>query len=346
MRAGAGAIDDRKVASIGHALQQASASGWNGESYTTNDGKQIGIYFSSYYLNDPSIRASWVPFLSWLPHGDEMNGLQVYLAPLSQVTAICGAGAVGCYSDYDNYLVVAGDRSTGVPIEQVLAHEYGHRIAAHRLNSPWSSEEYGPKYWATYANVCQRTAQGSAFPGDEGVNYANNPGEAFADTYRAYVVSLATGTDWATNVPFLTPSFPNDDAAQYWVATDVHSGWPGPENTSWAGTVKRPIVAKRVHETVRVHGKRTQKWKTVRVPSGVPKPAFLTVETPLDGDLEATIENAPNGATLSVLDSSGTTAIGPVGVQHAAFTVCGQRSVTLSLRSSNPGSFSVSLSKP
>jgi hypothetical protein len=346
--AGGGKVDDREVGSIGRALQQASVSGWSGESHTTSDGDQVWIYESDFFVNDPGYREYWASFLSWLPHGDEMNGLQLYIAPLGEVQAICGAAAVGCYSDSDNDLIIPADDGGGVPVEQVLAHEYGHRIAAHRLNSPWPSAQYGPKYWATDANVCQRVAQGSAYPGNEGVNYANNPGEAFAETYREFVASLATDVDWGNaNVPFLTRSFPNDADAQAAVAEDVYDGgWRGPEKATWRGALKSPVVAKRVHKSVVVHGRRALEWKTVRMRAGVPKPALFSVDTPLDGDLEASIENAPSGASLSVLDSSGTTVIGPVGVQQASFTVCGQRSITLRLNSSKPGSFRVSLSAP
>jgi hypothetical protein len=97
---------------------------------------------------------------------------------------------------------------------------------------------------------------------------------------------------------------------------------------------------------VRVHGKRVTKTITVWSRSGLPESAVLDVDTPLDGVLQATIQTAPAGSSLSVLDSSGATVIGPAGVQNATFTVCGQRSVKLSLHSPTPGSFRVTVSAP
>jgi hypothetical protein len=68
--------------------------------------------------------------------------------------------------------------------------------------------------------------------------------------------------------------------------------------------VQRPLVAKRVRKTVRVHGKRVTKTITVWSRSGLPEPAVLDVDTPLDGVLQATIQTAPAGSSLSVLRST------------------------------------------
>jgi hypothetical protein len=76
-------------------------------------------------------------------------------------------------------MIVAGeDTLGGVPREQALAHEYGHHIARHRLNTPWPAIDWGPKRWASYENVCQNVKSGSMFPGNETEpQYKLNPGE-------------------------------------------------------------------------------------------------------------------------------------------------------------------------
>jgi hypothetical protein len=346
MRGLAAVIYDRSIALGTRSL--AAGAPWNGEQYTTTDGKQISVYTSSSYGNDPSVRQSWVPFISWMPHGDEMQGLAVYMAPLFQVTQICGSGAVGCYSYTNNTLVMPGDRNE-VSMEQVLAHEYGHRIAHFRRNDPWDASHYGPKHWATYAGVCQRVQQGSAYPGDEGVNYQINPGEAFADTYRLWLQQSYNATPDATwfkpggSMPFLTPSFPNDSVAYSEIQMDVTDPWTGPTSEPWGGALQPPLITKRVKKIVKLQGKKHTKWVTIRVRSGTPKPVRRVIETPLDGVLIAAIQAAPPGASLSIYDEGGGTIIGPAGVQNMTFTVCGQRHVMLVLSGSTPGSFRVSI---
>jgi hypothetical protein len=58
---------------------------------------------------------------------------------------------------------VAGADVGGVPVEQALAHEYGHNIAAYRLNTPWPAIDSGPKRLATYENVCANVYAGKMY---------------------------------------------------------------------------------------------------------------------------------------------------------------------------------------
>ena len=62
--------------------------------------------------------------------------VSVYLAPPSQVSAICGGEDIlGCYGD--DRLVAPGEDMFEVSAESVITHEYGHHIAANRSNAPW-----------------------------------------------------------------------------------------------------------------------------------------------------------------------------------------------------------------
>jgi len=97
-------------------------------------------------------------------------------------------GADGCYLPDQQLLLVPGNNpSDGTKLESVLAHEYGHDIANNRSNAPWYSGAWGRKRWASYMNICRRVEAGTAFPGDEGVHYKFNPGEAWAESYRQMV---------------------------------------------------------------------------------------------------------------------------------------------------------------
>ena len=65
-----------------------------------------------------------------------------------------------------------------------MRHEYGHHVAQSPPEHAVAAIDWGPKHWASAANVCARVSRREAFPGDEGSNYARNPGEAWAEAYR------------------------------------------------------------------------------------------------------------------------------------------------------------------
>ena len=108
--------------------------------------------------------------------------MRAHVAPLPEVQEFCEARALGCYGA--NTLVSIGDPVDGVTAEEVMRHEYGHHVAANRQNPPWAAIDWGTKRWASAADVCTRVAGLTAFPGDEGLYYSQNPGEAFAEAYR------------------------------------------------------------------------------------------------------------------------------------------------------------------
>ena len=72
-----------------------------------------------------------------------------------------------------------------VSAKGVLAHEYGHHIAASRLNPPFASVDYGTKRWATYEDVCAKAERAPSIraPKIRGTT-CSIPGEAFAESYR------------------------------------------------------------------------------------------------------------------------------------------------------------------
>jgi hypothetical protein len=159
-----------------------AAINWRGGPITTSTGETVTVLVSD-ALDVSVTPESWAEFMVRLVHGPEISTLTAHLTTLDEVELICSARALGCYGD--NELVSIGEAIfDGTTPEEVLRHEYGHHIAYNRTNPPWTAVDWGPKYWATAAGVCSRVGLGTAFPGDENLHYAQNPGEAWAETYR------------------------------------------------------------------------------------------------------------------------------------------------------------------
>jgi hypothetical protein len=277
--------------------------------YPTADGMTVYVSFSDYYTPDPAIAQSYVTFLGWLIHGSEMNGLYVYVYTPAQVTAVCGTGAVACYSS-DGYMVIAGEDTAGVPVEQAIAHEYGHRIAQYRMNTPWPAFDWGPKRWATYENVCWNVDQGRMFPGVETQpQYQLNPGEGWAEAYR-YMNERRAGTwppiGWIVVDPYFVP----DTTALDLISLDVTQPWTGPT-----------VYVKKG----RFRGGGKRQW-TFR---------------PYDGPMSATV-TGPRGTTVTFV-VGGKVVRRPA--RRVAGVVCGEPAVTVRVQSKRAGLFALHVSE-
>ena len=212
------------------------------------------------------------------------------------------ASALGCYAR--NQLVSLGETNfPGASPEEVVRHEYGHHIARHRLNSPWVAIDWGPKQWASSADVCARVTRKEAFPGNEGSNYARNPGEAWAETYRLMDERKAgiTTATW----PIIAQSFYPSEAALQAAERDVLQPWTAGKTTL----------------STRVFGKATKKvW-------------WIPLQTPLDGDLRisATLPSAGSHEVALVAANRRTVIRRAqwVGqrVKKLTGSVCGQRTL-------------------
>jgi hypothetical protein len=293
----------------------ASAFAWGGV-YPTGDssGSSVRIDVSDSYPVDQALPQSWATYLGTLVHGEELGRLTLDLAPLGEVQAQCGGGALACYDPQSQTILASPDDLLDAPpAKEIVAHEYGHHIANNRLDSPWSAEENGTKRWASYENVCARAASGELSPGDEGAAYVENPGEAFAESYRVLNLTKAgqTSIDWDIVDPKLYP----DATALSLLEQDVVDPWTGPTLTH-------------------VHG--SFGYGSVRT---------IGVKTTLDGSFVARL-HAPAKSTLwlslwrgSQLLARSTTTV--------RYQICGQRSLTLKVeRRSGHGAFTVDVSKP
>jgi hypothetical protein len=284
-----------------------AAAQWAGGTYPLPNGEHVSVYVSTQYPDPVALAQKWASYFGSLPHGSELALLTAYVAPIGEVQQMCSNDDVfGCYGGDE--LVTAGETTPWLPpATSLAAHEYGHHIAAHRNNAPWRALDWGTKRWATRMDVCGRVVAGTATPGDEGLDYAFNPGEAFAETYRVLVETdgAAAGFDW----PIVDSSFRPDDAALAALRADVVDPWTGP-------TI----------ETVHTRFKRwAHRWRT-------------TLETALDGDLSIRID-VPDD--VSLVSEDGRTVLArstwtSAGDKEVHYRVCGVRHVQVRVSRSGP----------
>jgi hypothetical protein len=215
---------DRVFTSDGAGLAHASLAGtWH--SYPIKDGSTVAAAISDRYANalSPSVVTTYVNFLDSLDHGPELSSLRVFIAPPDEVVAECGGqqGTLACYDSRTKIMVVPGEEpntgASGVTTSYVVAHEYGHHIAAARSNAPFNSFRFGPKYWSSYERVCDRSLKGLLAPGNEAEFYLSNPGEGWAETYAQL---RYPDVAWQFN-PILKPDAAAFDAAR----KDVTAPW-------------------------------------------------------------------------------------------------------------------------
>ncbi len=261
-------------------------------------------------------------FLGTLIHGAEMGLVTVQLDTPSQIEFDCGFGAQACYYGSENRIVISGNDALapeGASRDFVLAHEYGHHVARHRASpSPFPAAiDWGTARWSSYEHVCQRSRAGALFPGDEGLHYFRDPGEAFAESFAHYRFP-ASGVPWRW-LRVLKP----DRGAFEAIREDTLDPWWG----------------------------RTAFGLRGRVPPRRGGPAVRTFRTPLDG----TVSLRPAGRhryNLSLLNPAGRV-LRPsrqgLGLgRQLDYTVCGQTRLRLAIRSSrrSAGAFKLQIQRP
>src|SRR3954465_8047807 len=228
--ASASVFKDRVVSNrvVAHAAQAAGTTG----RYPTGDGGTIPVT-----AENPTIAQQYATFVGPLPHGVELSYLHIVVVPAARVNTECGGsagdGILACYGDQDQTMIVPDPQATdsNVSVNYVIAHEYGHHIAAHRSNAPLSALDFGPKRWSSYELVCTKTMKGNLAPGDQGVNYLSNPGEAWAESYARLVYPDQA---WRFT-PVLKPTKGSALAAM----ADVAQPWTKRVTTTFTGTGTR-----------------------------------------------------------------------------------------------------------
>lgn len=248
-------------------------------------------------------------FLGTLIHGPEMQLLTVQLDTPSQIESDCGYGAEACYYTSEDKIVLSGNDeagSDGASREFVLAHEYGHHVAHHRLSpAPFpAAVDWGTPRWASVADVCQGTRDGSLFPGNEGFHYYDDPGEAFAEAFARNRFP-DSGLPWRYAVA-LKPGRAAFEAIQ----ADTLEPWLGRSSFLLSGVVP-PLGSGAVVKSFR---------------------------TPLDGAVSLRPTRFRHRYRLSLLSPGGTivrsTRQGLSLRHNLNFTVCGQSRLGVQVRSS------------
>ena len=288
------------VAGPADARSLQSTTAWWGGTYAVSGGEQLHLYISTRYPRSDATAQGWVDFFSAIPHGAELSQARVYIAPLDEVSEMCDSvEALGCYVGEGIFAV--GDPTDGVAPASVLAHEYGHHIAAHSNNAPWRAVDWGTKRWATQMGICSRVTNGLAFPGDERLSYSLNPGEAFAESYRVLVETNGTAVGY--DRPIVDQSFRPTPEALAALREDIEHPWLGPTTTTIRGKFLRH--------------RRT--WST-------------QIATPLDGDLRVRVTVPGGGADdVTLLSSDGQTVLATgswttSGAKSVEYRICGARS--------------------
>jgi hypothetical protein len=292
----------------------ASALAW-GNSYPTGDsyGTYVQIQVSDAYPVDQALPQDWATYLGTLAHGPELARLTLDLIPLSAVQSVCGGQALACYNPLRQEIFASPeDQLDSPPAKELVTHEYGHHLANNSNDAPWPALDYGTKRWSSYENICAKAAAGTASPGDEGSQYAQNSGEAFAETYRVLNLQKQGQTNIGWDI--VNRSFFPDATALTLLQQDITSPWLAPTVANLHGSFGAGVV-------------RTFK-----------------VQTQLDGAFSAHLVS-PTKAKMQLALYNGSTL-----VQRGAtirYEICGQRTLTLKVqRLSGRGSFTVNVSKP
>lgn len=293
---------------------------WRGGPLTASTGEVVEVYVSdSLPAETPE---KWVEFLANVTHGPELATLSANIATLAEVQQLCGARALGCYSG--NEIVSLGEPAPdGTTPEEVLRHEYGHHVAWNRVNTPWRAVDWGPKHWASAATVCPRVTRREAFPGNEGSNYSQNPGEAWAEVYRLMDERKAgiTTQTW----PIIATSFFPDEAGLLAADRDVLQPWTGNQKTVFRRTFGQ----------------------------GAKKAWWIPLPTPLDGDLvlSATLPRAGLHEVALVAQNRSTVVKRAQWVsqrvKRLTTAICGQRSLFVRVTPGRTaGQVTVTVSRP
>jgi hypothetical protein len=322
-------VRDRVLAAAPRSL---AADEWWGGPITDSRGETFRFFVSRQYPVDEAARARWANFLAWALHGKEISKLTVYQAPIDRVRQLCESpDAEACYIVHGAQLIFPGDaqdpQEGPLNLSEILLHEYGHHIATSRRNDPWQAFDYGPKYWASFENICSRAQVAQVHPGDENAFYLLNPGEAFAETYRLLNVRRAQQSNsswyasWGQPLPWRWQAFSHTNATLNSVEKDVLHPWTGSRTLTWSARTPRKAQGYVLSPT-----------------------AQRRIYTPLDGTITLVLVSAPRGSYVSLVRQNGT---GFSARRSITATVCGDSSMLVKVTTLGPRRrFHVTMSLP
>lgn len=130
--------------------------------------------------------AEYASILSDAPHGAEIASVRVRIMDSGQIAGACGQAAAGCYDRSRRTLVVpTGKRQV---VEQVLLHEYGHHLDAHRRG--YGPELNGGRAWFRARGLASLIGDGKIGYGNA-ISWDHRIHELWADDYMG--LSVDTG---------------------------------------------------------------------------------------------------------------------------------------------------------
>ena len=286
---------------------------------STGESVRINLSGTLFTIDSLDDAQGWADFFGSLVRGPELAQVAVYVLSENEVESVCGRRALACYVG-NRLFTPAEDPSLRLSRESVAMHEYGHHVAFHRRNDPWDAIDYGPKRWASYEQVCPKTARGRLFPGAEDADhYERNPGEAWAETYRVLNERHAglVEAPWQVVTDSLYPDAPALAAAEQ----DVTTPWTQRTTRTLTGSV-----------------------------SARSKVRTFTIATPLDGRLGVTVRLAKGErATLDVLSPQATKLAHKTakGAFATPASLCGSRAVRVRVtRVAGSGPFTLTIARP
>lgn len=289
-------------------------------SVVAHTGETVRIHLSKrlFASTDTAVAQQWADFFANLLHGPELSTLDAYLATRHEVESECGSGALACYGG-NEMIAPAQDPQIDLSSESVVAHEYGHHVAAHRLNPPWDAIDTGTKRWASYQNVCLNTRKKKYFPGAEDRDhYFYNPGEGFAETYRVANERLLSLQEAPWDI--VTNDLYPDDNALALLEQDVSAPWTKPTALAQSGSVTAKSSSR-----------------------------SFVISTPLDGSLSVKLRSSAKATfRLDVLSPEAKSLGHNTGKNTSATaTICGDRAVRVRVnRVTGSGAFRLAISRP
>nr|MBA3718590.1 hypothetical protein [Actinomycetota bacterium] len=306
--------------SFAHAKKAASLPPVWDFSPLTATGETVRVHLSKKLFLGPDtvVAQQWADFFGSLIHGSELATLDAYLLTLREVQSVCGTGALACYGG-NQIIAPAQDPAVDLTAQAVVTHEYGHHVAAHRLNDPWEAIDTGTKRWATYEGVCVKTRKGQYFPGAEDEDhYYFNPGEGFAEAYRVLNERSAglQEAPWDIVTNMLYP----DDNAFVLLQQDVTAPWTKNTTLSRAGSVSKKTPLR-----------------------------SYVVSTPLDGSMKVSLRSSAKATFRLDVLSPNLKSLGHATGKNAATSaiVCGDRGLQVRVtRVTGQGSFRLAISRP